>query len=194
MKPEKKLENVKIRTKTHKNKGNNNTLIIAVAAIILIGAYALLTGDSQKTDIKNTMTLKEVRALIDSEYSNKASQTDTPTVKDNYIPILFPRTAGKLPDYAVTNAMTLKAYKYATEHPEVLEQIPCYCGCGQHGSVASEGKPHKSVRDCFISDNGNYDNHASFCDTCVGIEMKAQSYFPNGIPIESANIDAVART
>jgi hypothetical protein len=79
--------------------------------------------------------------------------------------------------------MTLKAYKYATEHPEVLEQIPCYCGCGQHGSVASEGKPHKSVRDCFISDNGNYDNHASFCDTCVGIEMKAQSYFPNGIPI-----------
>jgi hypothetical protein len=181
MKPEKKSENVKIRTKTPKNKGNNTIIIIAVAAIILIGAYVLLIGDQQKTE--QTMTLKEVRALIDKEYGNKAPPTDTPPVKDNYIPILSPRKAGKLPDYAVTNAMTLKAYKYATEHPEVLEQIPCYCGCGQHGSKASGGKPHKSVRDCFISDNGNYDDHASYCDTCVGIAMKAASYFPNGILI-----------
>jgi len=173
MKPEKKLENVKIRTKIPKNKGNNYILIIAVAAIILIGAYVLLLGDQQKNE--NTKTLREVRALIDKEYGNKAPPTDTPPVKDNYIPILSPRKADKLPYYAVTNAMTLKAYTYATEHPEVLEQIPCYCGCGELG--------HKSVRDCFISDNGNYDDHASTCDTCVGIAMKAQSYFPNGIPI-----------
>jgi len=186
MKPEKKLENVKIRTKIPKNKGNNYILIIAVAAIILIGAFVLLSGGQQKTE--NTKTLKEVRALIDSEYGNLAPPTNTPPVKDNYIPILTPRKAGKLPDFAVTNAMTLKAYTYATEHPEVLEQIPCYCGCGQHGSVASGGKPHKSVRDCFISDNGTYDNHASFCDTCVGIAMKAQSYFPNGIPIPGSGL------
>jgi len=192
MKPGKKTGNVTINKKTHKKKRNNNILIIAVAAIILMGAYILLIGDQQKTE--NTKTLREVRALIDSEYGNKAPPTETPPVKDNYIPILSPRKAGKLPDYAVTNAMTLKAYKYATEHPEILEQIPCYCGCGVHGSIASGGKPHKSVRDCFISDNGSYDDHASYCDTCVGIAMKAQSYFPNGIPIESANIDAVART
>jgi flagellar basal body-associated protein FliL len=30
----------------------------------------------------------------------------------------------KLPSYAYTNPLTLKAYKYATEHPEILEQIP----------------------------------------------------------------------
>ncbi len=181
MKPEKKSDNVKIRTKISKNKGNNNILIIAIAAIILIGAYVLLSDDQQKTE--KTLTLKEVRALIDSEYGNKAPPTDTPPVKDNYTPILTPRKADKLPDYAVTNAMTLKAYTYATEHPEVLEQIPCYCGCGEHGSIASGGKPHKSVRDCFISDNGTYDDHASYCDTCVGIAMKAQNYFPDGIPI-----------
>jgi hypothetical protein len=186
MKPEKKLEKVKIRTKTPKNKGNNYIVIIAVAAIILIGAFVLSSGGQQKTE--NTKTLREVRALIDSQYGNLAPPTDTPPVKDNYTPILTPRKAGKLPDFAVTNAMTLKAYTYATEHPEVLEQIPCYCGCGQHGSVASGGKPHKSVRDCFISDNGTYDDHASFCDTCVGIAMKAESYFPNGIPIPGSGL------
>jgi len=184
MKPEKKIENVKIRTKTPKNKGSNYILIIAVAAIILIGAYILLAGGQQKNE--NTKTLREVRALIDSDYGKLGPATNTPPVKDNYVPVLTPRKAGKLPDFAVTNAMTLKAYTYATEHPEVLEQIPCYCGCGQHGSIASGGQPHKSVRDCYISDNGNYDDHASYCDTCVGIAMKAQSYFPNGILVPAS--------
>lgn len=182
MKPEKQQYTEKKSKKIPKKKGNNSIIIIAVAAIILIGIYALFSGGSPTTEPKQTMTLKEVRALIDQEYGNKAPGTNTPPVKDNYLPILLPRKADKLPDFAVTNSMTLKAYKYATEHPEVLEQIPCYCGCGEHGSETSGGKPHMSVRDCFISNDGVYDNHASFCDVCVGIATKAQSYFPTGIP------------
>lgn len=184
MKPEKKINNAQKSKKIPKKKGNNNNIvIIAVAAIIIIGAFVLLTGGSQKTEPAQKMTLKEVRDLIDKEYGDRGGAgTNTPPVKDNYLPILLPKAAGKMPDFAVTNAMTLKAYKYATEHPEVLEQIPCYCGCGDHGSIVSEGKPHKSVRDCFVSDSGVYDDHASFCDVCVGIATKTQSYFPT-IPV-----------
>jgi hypothetical protein len=178
MKNENKIKSGK--TKTRKKSGNSKLIIAAVLTILLVGmAYALTvpTKVSQKT---TPISLKEVRAQIDLEYGKKGTGTDTPAVIDNYIPILSPRKVDKLPDFAYTNAMTLKAYQFATEHPEILEQIPCYCGCGEHGSEMSEGKPHKFVRDCFITDKGVYDSHASFCDICVAINVKAQSALPSG--------------
>lgn len=185
MKPEKKSK----KLKGSKKKGNSR-LIIAVVAVIVLAliANAFLSGDSETKETKKTgITLKELRAQIDTEYSKKGySGTNTPPVRDDYIPILSPKTAGKLPDYVYTNAMTLSAYKYATEHPEVLEQLPCYCGCGQHGSETSEGKPHRFLRDCFINDKGQYDSHASTCDVCIGLAMRAQNNFPSGITKLSA--------
>lgn len=173
----------KIGKKTKKNfkkKGNNKLITAVVVVILLIGiAYAVKVPakDNQKTAV----SLKEIRAQIDSEYGTKGGMgTNTPAVIDNYNPILSSRKADKLPDYVYTNAMTLKAYKYATEHPETLEQIPCYCGCGEHGSEASEGKPHRFLRDCFITDKGEYDNHASFCDVCIGINLKVQTALSSG--------------
>ncbi len=92
----------------------------------------------------------------------------------------------KLPSFAYTNPITLKAYKYATEHPEILEQIPCYCGCGSHGSQASDYKPHRFLRDCYINDNRQYDEHASFCDVCIGEATKVQAYLAQGKTLKEA--------
>ncbi|VVB85831.1 Protein of uncharacterised function with PCYCGC motif protein [uncultured archaeon] len=92
----------------------------------------------------------------------------------------------KLPSFAYKDAMTLKGYTYATLHPDILEQIPCYCGCGGHGSVASNGKPHRFLRDCYINDNWQYDDHASNCDTCLAIASKVQDYLAAGKTLKEA--------
>lgn len=177
MKNENKIKSGK--TKTRKKSGNSKLIIAAVLTILLVGMTYALTTPTKASQKTTHMSLKEIRAQIDSEYAKKGIGTGTPAVVDNYTPILSPRKDDKLPDFAYTNAMTLRAYKFAAEHPEILEQIPCYCGCGEHGSEASEGKPHKFVRDCFITDKGVYDNHASFCDVCIGINVKAQSALPS---------------
>lgn len=40
-----------------------------------------------------------------------------------------------------------EAYRFALANPDILNKIPCYCGCGEgHG----EEVPHKSVKDCFV--------------------------------------------
>lgn len=79
----------------------------------------------------------------------------------------------KFPDYVYTDALALNAYTYATQHPDVLEQIPCYCGCGGHSG-------HRFLRDCFIKDDWTYDEHARYCDVCIGETMKVQSYLAEG--------------
>lgn len=51
-----------------------------------------------------------------------------------------------------------KAYQFAIDRPDLLAQIPCYCGCGQDAG-------HTSNLDCFIkSRDGNdviFDDHGA---------------------------------
>ncbi len=152
MKPEKKAKTVKAKDENIQKKKGNSTLIIGVVAVILLAgaAYALLSG-----------------TIGSSTSTQNSTSTETSA---NQI---------KFPSFVYTNPLTLKAYTYATEHPDLLEQIPCYCGCGGHSG-------HRFLRDCFIHDDWTYDEHASFCDTCVGEAIKVQEYLAQGKTLKEA--------
>ncbi|MBM7604281.1 bacterioferritin-associated ferredoxin [Metabacillus crassostreae] len=62
-------------------------------------------------------------------------------------------------------------YQAASQHKDLLEKIPCYCGCGESAN-------HKSSYDCFVFENkedGNiiWDDHGTKCGVCL--EIAAQS-------------------
>jgi len=59
-----------------------------------------------------------------------------------------------------------QAYQFATANPDIMKDIPCYCGCGNIG--------HASNYACYVSEvdeNGSltFDNHALGCSICVDI-------------------------
>ena len=59
-----------------------------------------------------------------------------------------------------------QAYQFAVANPEVMKQIPCYCGCGKMG--------HTSNYACYVQsvdEKGtvNFDTHALGCSICVDI-------------------------
>lgn len=59
-----------------------------------------------------------------------------------------------------------EAYQFASVNPDLMKDIPCYCGCGDIG--------HTSNYDCYVSnvdDKGTitFDNHALGCSICVDI-------------------------
>ena len=88
------------------------------------------------------------------------------------------RTADNHGDYR--NAVTLDpalykgpahdAYMVARQHPELLAQLHCYCGCDQfHG--------HKNLLDCFR------DTHGGHCAICVGEAIDAGRMYEAGTPV-----------
>lgn len=64
-----------------------------------------------------------------------------------------------------------KIYLLSAEYADVLEFIPCYCGCG-------ESAGHKSNLNCFIQErkeNGAivWDDHGTRCGVCLDIAVSA---------------------
>lgn len=81
-----------------------------------------------------------------------------------------------------------QAYQFAVDNPDVLRQIPCYCGCDDLG--------HKSNYDCYIDsvdENGkvNFDSHALGCSICVDITQDVMRLLQEGktLPEIHAAID-----
>ncbi len=69
------------------------------------------------------------------------------------------------------------AYHFAIARPDVLQWLPCYCGCG--------GMGHDSNLDCFVAgreDGGGvtWEEHASYCGICVDIANQASSMLNEG--------------
>ena len=74
-------------------------------------------------------------------------------------------------DPSLFEGKTRQAYLVAQQHPDLLAQLHCYCGCEQH-----EG--HKNLLDCFRT------NHGAGCATCVGEAVMAEQLFDNGTPVD----------
>jgi hypothetical protein len=70
-----------------------------------------------------------------------------------------------------------EAYQFAGANPEVLREIPCYCGCGAMG--------HTSNLACYVSEISaageiRYDSHALGCSICVDITQDAMRMLRRG--------------
>lgn len=70
-----------------------------------------------------------------------------------------------------------QSYQFNVANPDVMKQLPCYCGCGAMG--------HTSNYTCYISgieSDGtiDYDSHALGCSICVDITQDAMRLLEQG--------------
>ncbi|MEW6180967.1 MAG: PCYCGC motif-containing (lipo)protein [Chloroflexota bacterium] len=74
-----------------------------------------------------------------------------------------------------------EAYRFAVANPDVMKQIPCYCGCGAIG--------HTSNYACYVKEASSlgsitFDTHALGCSICVDITQDVMRLQQNGKPLE----------
>jgi hypothetical protein len=64
----------------------------------------------------------------------------------------------EMPDYVQSAPREVQeAYRFAVKNPDLLKQIPCFCGCNAMG--------HMNNLDCYVDELGQineFDNHAAY--------------------------------
>src|SRR5262249_54289176 len=71
-----------------------------------------------------------------------------------------------------------QVYEFAARHPEVVQYVPCYCGCERVG--------HNGNHDCFVKSraaNGRvteWDTHGMGCAICLDVGRDAMTLFNAG--------------
>jgi hypothetical protein len=53
------------------------------------------------------------------------------------------------------------AYRFAAASPDILQQMPCYCGCAPMGHISNYA--------CFWTEDGELDTHGLNCGICIYI-------------------------
>ena len=94
--------------------------------------------------------------------------------------------AARMPPEVQAAPVTVQsAYGFAAANPELLKQIPCYCGCQALG--------HTSNYACYVSglDSAGqiiYDLHATACSVCVDITRDTQRLAEQGQSVEQMRV------
>ena len=70
-----------------------------------------------------------------------------------------------------------EAYRFAVANPDILQQIPCYCGCGRMG--------HTSDYACYVAGQAEdgaliFEAHALGCSICVDITQDTMRMLDEG--------------
>src|SRR5687767_15681722 len=132
--------------------------MIAVSAVVLVSSVALLTagqGGSQSS---------RPRAAVPA------------TMKPHSGPLpALPRVSFEPPR---SMAVIQQVYDFAARHPEVLQYVPCYCGCERVGHTANHS--------CFVKSRAadgritEWDSHGLGCAVCIDVGREAMTLFNSG--------------
>jgi hypothetical protein len=74
--------------------------------------------------------------------------------------------------------VTKAAYEFAARHPEVMNFIPCFCGCESGG--------HKGNHDCFVAGRDasgkvtDWEVHGLGCQICIDVGYEASRRYALG--------------
>ena len=82
-------------------------------------------------------------------------------------------------------APVLESYRFAVANPDVLKQIPCYCGCGAAGHASNYACYVKSVNS---SGEVTFDSHAQVCSICVDITQDTMRLLRQGKTVREVRV------
>jgi hypothetical protein len=90
-------------------------------------------------------------------------------IRQEYISVVG---AGQIPSHVTGEAYAIYEWAGTPQGNALLEQMPCYCACGDVG--------HKHTRHCFWTDDGRFDEHGLACGPCLYIAATTREMHEQG--------------
>jgi hypothetical protein len=154
-----------------KTLGKPFTILLGLAGVSLLATIAISAASTS------------ARASVDKQASSPKSQTSA----KGGAPSAVRKTTPPLPamGFAPVRPMEIvrATYDFAAQHPEILQYVPCFCGCGADG--------HKANDACFVARRdarGNvleWDTHGFGCAICVDVAREAMQLYSSGADVVS---------
>lgn len=144
--------------------------VVAVAAILLFPGAETAPGGSLDGTLAENQTESAFPEIPTREASPKPPP-DAPLPALPLVPNLVPRT----PD------VIRSAYAFAARNPEILEYVPCFCGCETAG--------HTGNADCFVAERNadgsvrEWDTHGMSCMVCIDVAVQSQQLHASGASV-----------
>lgn len=161
--------------------------VLPIVFVMIVGgtAFAGCSADDPTGASAETWTFAP-----DSSTSASMSEMESPAAsEDKGLTLAVANDAWEhRPGYTHVSPATEAAYAYALHNPHVVQWFPCYCGCG--------GMGHGSNLDCYFKPTTDgtvvFEEHASYCDICVDITLRASELVAQGMSLHDARaaIDA----
>jgi len=133
----------------------SNAWLWIAAVVILAGAgWAMFRGTTEPSPVAEAPQTAQL----------------TPTAAPELLPV-DTASIQTLPPEIFLDPKAREAYQVAKDIPDVLRELPCFCGC-----MRSHG--HKNNLFCFM------DEHGSACEICEDIALDAKRMHNNGASIK----------
>lgn len=124
-----------------------------------------------------------VAAVVDAQqFGGKAPQVAIPVQPMK--PAVGPLPPVPFEQYLARPVNVVQSvYEFAARHPEVLQYVPCYCGC--------ESRGHNGNHECFVKRRAadgrviEWDPHGSGCTICVDVARDAMLMFNSGASVSA---------
>ena len=158
--------------------------VVAIAALAALALYPTSGSETEattspvaaataaeQTPASTTPEVTPASAPAAPQAASPKPPPDAPLPPLPVIPNLVPRPAA-----AIT-----EAYAFAARNPDLLEFVPCFCGCETAG--------HRGNADCFVkSRNANgsvkaWETHGMGCVVCIDVAHDSAQLYRSGASV-----------
>ena len=165
---------------------------ILIGGLVIVAAVAIVALLPSRDDAPASPD-GEVAAA--SEAAGEAAAPARPAPPPAGEPTPIPPPDAALPPLPLVSNLVPRspqairdAYIFAAQNPQVLEYVPCFCGCETRG--------HKRNADCFVQSRNpdgsvrEWDTHGMACIVCIDVARDAMQMRASGARVDDIR-DAV---